>query len=85
VVVISREPGEPTLKSVADAHRAELEVGVRADPLVKAVLERFPGAEIIGVRGQKDAAAEPPPADTDLPLPEDEGFGGNWARDGDSD
>jgi DNA polymerase-3 subunit gamma/tau len=53
VVVISREQGAPTLKSVADAQKAELEIGVRADPLVKAVLERFPGAEIVGVRGQR--------------------------------
>ena len=60
MVVISREPGAPTLKSVADVKKAELEVGVRADPLVKAVLERFPGAEIVGVRGGKDATPEPP-------------------------
>ena len=58
VVVISREQGAPTLKSMADAQKAELEIGVRADPLVKAVLERFPGAEIVGVRGQKDIAPE---------------------------
>ena len=31
--------------------QAELEQGVRADPLVQAVLARFPGAEIVGVRG----------------------------------
>ena len=82
MVVISREPGAPTLKSVADAHKAELETGVRADPLVKAVLERFPGAEIVGVRGQIAAAAEPPPAaEPDVPLPDDSGFGDNWERD----
>ena len=60
MVVISREPGQPTLKSVAEPRKAELETGVRADPLVKAVLERFPGAEIVGVRGGKDAAPELP-------------------------
>jgi DNA polymerase-3 subunit gamma/tau len=82
MVVISREPGEPTLKSVADVRKAELEVGVRADPLVKAVLERFPGAEIVGVRGQASADAEPPPsAEPDIPLPDDSGFGDNWERD----
>jgi len=81
MVVISREPGEPTLKSLADARKAELEVGVRADPLVKAVLERFPGAEIVGVRGQTDAAPEPPAAEPDIPLPDDSGFGDNWERD----
>ena len=82
MVVISREPGQPTLKSVADVKKAELEVGVRADPLVKAVLERFPGAEIVGVRGAKDALPEPLAADPDLPpLPDDIGFGENWERD----
>jgi DNA polymerase-3 subunit gamma/tau len=79
MVVISRDEGEPTLKSVADARKAELEVGVRADPLVKAVMERFPGTEIVGVRGQQDIAPEPP-AEPDIPLPEDSGFGDNWER-----
>ena len=82
MVVISRESGAPTLKSVADVKKAELEVGVRADPLVKAVLERFPGAEIVGVHGGKDAAPEPPVvAESDIPLPDDIGFGDNWERD----
>jgi DNA polymerase-3 subunit gamma/tau len=82
VVVLSREQGEATLKSVADAEKAELEIGVRADPLVKAVLERFPGAEIVRVRGQKDAAQEPSASEpADVPLPDDSGFGDNWERD----
>jgi DNA polymerase-3 subunit gamma/tau len=84
MVVVSRDQGAPTLKSVADARKAELEVGVRADPLVKAVLERFPGAEIVGVRGQNDTL--PPPVEPDLPpsddlAAEDSGFGDNWERD----
>jgi DNA polymerase-3 subunit gamma/tau len=83
MVVISREPGQPTLKSVADAKKADLETGVRADPLVKAVLERFPGAEIVGVRGGPDAPQEAPPAsaEPEIPLPDDIGFGDNWERD----
>jgi DNA polymerase-3 subunit gamma/tau len=85
VVVLSREPGAPTLKSIADAQKAELEIGVRADPLVKAVLERFPGAEIVGVRGQKDIAQdmvlELPASDPDLPLPDEDGLRDNWERD----
>jgi len=83
MVVVSREPGAPTLKAVADNRKVELEVGVRADPLVKAVLERFPGAEIVGVRGQ-DAASELPPAEAnpspDDLGPEEQGFGDNWER-----
>jgi hypothetical protein len=47
------------------------------------VLERFPGAEIVGVRGAKDALPEPPAAtaDPEIPLPDDIGFGDNWERD----
>jgi DNA polymerase III subunit gamma/tau len=81
MVGISREAAAPTLKSDADARKAEIEIGVRADPLVKAVLERFPGAEIVGVRGQKDAALEPLLSDGDIPAPDDDGFGDNWERD----
>jgi DNA polymerase-3 subunit gamma/tau len=51
MVVVSTEPGAPTVRSQNEARRAELERGVQADPLVKAVLARFPGAEIIAVRG----------------------------------
>ena len=56
MVVVSAERGEPTLRAQADARQAELEIGVRADPLVQAVLNRFPGAQIVGVRGPAEAA-----------------------------
>jgi DNA polymerase-3 subunit gamma/tau len=86
MVVVSAKPGEPTLKSQADARQAELERGVRADPLVKAVLERFPGAEIVGVRGQKDSPSEvPPTADESLPPADEDGLGDNWLRDDGND
>ncbi len=81
MVIVSGETGAPTLKSQADAKQAALETGVRADPLVKAVLERFPGAQIVGVRGQKDALPEPPPAADALPDAEGDGLGDNWVRD----
>jgi DNA polymerase-3 subunit gamma/tau len=78
VVVLSREQGQPTLKSVADAREAELKRGVRADPLVQAVLERFPGAEIVAVRGRESElpaggglSPEHPPAD-DMPPYDDD-------------
>jgi DNA polymerase-3 subunit gamma/tau len=63
MVVVSGEQGEPTLKSQADARRQQLHHGVQADPLVQAVLTRFPGAEIIGVHPRGGAAlpdAAPP-------------------------
>ena len=73
VVVLSREPGQPTLKARMDAREAELKRGVRADPLVQAVLERFPGAEIVAVRPRE---TEPPIAEPEfeaIPInPDDE-------------
>jgi DNA polymerase-3 subunit gamma/tau len=72
-VTLSREQGQSTLKSLADEREAELKRGVRADPLVQAVLERFPGAEIIAVRARDSE----PPADggmssEDMPAYDDD-------------
>jgi DNA polymerase-3 subunit gamma/tau len=67
MVVVSAEQGEPTLRAQADARQAELEVGVRADPLVQAVLNRFPGAQIVGVRGPAEHAIS---TEAELPLAE---------------
>ena len=74
MVVVSAEAGQPTVKSQNEARQAELKTGVRADPLVQAVLARFPGAEIVDVRkgempegptsgDSDDAGPEPPPMD----------------------
>jgi DNA polymerase III subunit gamma/tau len=57
MVVVSAEPGSPSLRAQAEAKKAELKDGVRADPLVQAVLNRFPGAEIVSVRPPPGAAA----------------------------
>jgi len=75
MVVVSSEAGAPTVSSQAEAKRSELEQGVRADPLVQAVLTRFPGAEIVGVRrrGDENALIEPPASDERLPNPDDYG------------
>ncbi len=69
MVVVSAEAGEPTVKSQNDARQTELETGVQADPLVQAVLARFPGAEIVDVR-RGDFPQGLPPADLDEALPE---------------
>jgi len=61
VVVLSRDPGQPTLKAQMDAREAELKRGVRGEPLVQAVLERFPGAEIVAVRPREDELPVPEP------------------------
>jgi DNA polymerase-3 subunit gamma/tau len=69
MVVVSAEAGAPTLRSEAEARRAELKRGVAADPLVQAVLARFPGAEIVEVREPEEASAAPT-IDPDDPAPE---------------
>jgi DNA polymerase-3 subunit gamma/tau len=69
MVVVSAEAGAPTVRSQAEARRADLKRGVAADPLVQAVLARFPGAEIVEVREPEEASA-PPPIDPDDPGPE---------------
>jgi DNA polymerase-3 subunit gamma/tau len=76
MVVVSTEAGEPTVKVQKEARQAELKTGVRADPLVQAVLARFPGAEIVDVRegemtqpplgkGEDDEGLEDPTPDDD--------------------
>jgi DNA polymerase-3 subunit gamma/tau len=56
------------VRSQLDAREAQLKAGVRADPLVQAVLARFPGAEIVNVRRRgavDDAAGAAMPASGD--------------------
>ena len=81
MVAVSAEAGAPTLKAQAEARRAELMRGVTADPLVQAVLNRFPGAEIVDVRRPLDAATAAAAAPAEIgsddetipePLPDDE-------------
>ena len=50
MVIVSAQAGAPTVRSQIEADRRELLRGVHADPLVQAVLARFPGAEILDVR-----------------------------------
>jgi DNA polymerase-3 subunit gamma/tau len=65
MVAVSSEPGMPSLRAQAEARKTELKDGVRADPLVQAVLGRFPGAEIVDVRPPSSAQATP---GEDMPL-----------------
>jgi DNA polymerase-3 subunit gamma/tau len=57
MVIVSAEAGMPSLYVQAQARKSELKDGVRTDPLVQAVLARFPGAEIVDVRPPADAVA----------------------------
>jgi DNA polymerase III subunit gamma/tau len=57
MVSVSAEAGMPSLRAQAETRKAELKDGVRDDPLVQAVLQRFPGAEIVDVRPPAGAPA----------------------------
>ncbi len=50
VVAVSRDEGGATIAEEREATRARLVTDARADPLVAAVLKRFPGAQIVDVR-----------------------------------
>jgi DNA polymerase-3 subunit gamma/tau len=76
MVIVSSEQGAPTLRSQADARRAEFELGVQADPLVKAVLAKFPGAQIVAVR-ESDSGAEKDAAPGALASADPEDFPGD--------
>ncbi len=59
-VIVSNEQGQPTLRSQAELQRNKRERAAEADPRVKEVLARFPGAKVVEVR---KLAAEPPESD----------------------
>jgi DNA polymerase-3 subunit gamma/tau len=74
MVVVSAEEGSATVSSQNAAKRDALEEGVRADPLVQAVLAKFPGAEIVGVKRRDDVVADMSAAgDEPMPNPDDYG------------
>jgi DNA polymerase-3 subunit gamma/tau len=60
MVAVSAEAGSPSLRAQAEMRKAEMKDGVRGDPLVQAVMERFPGAEIVDVRPPAGPASEQP-------------------------
>ena len=63
MVTVAREGGAPTLAEQKNAARAAKIEAVSQEPLVRAVLDRFPGAEIVTVRDK---------AELDIAQPTDE-------------
>jgi DNA polymerase-3 subunit gamma/tau len=64
LVVISAEQGSATMRAQSDARKADLERSVENDPLVQAVMKRFPGATIENVTQKAlDEGVEPPADD----------------------
>ncbi len=65
-VIVSNEPGQPTLRSVNEAQKNQRERAAESDPRVKEVLARFPGARVVEVRRlapelpESDASGEDP-------------------------
>ena len=68
MVAVSAEAGSRAMRAQAEARKAELKDGVRDDPLVQAVLQRFPGAEIVDVRPPAGAAVEDADEMPDVPA-----------------
>jgi DNA polymerase III subunit gamma/tau len=50
VVALSQEQGQTTLHERAEEVKAETTKGVQANPLVRAVLDKFPGAQIVDIK-----------------------------------
>jgi DNA polymerase III subunit gamma/tau len=71
LVSISSEEGAPTLKEQAEARTQTMKSEAASDPLVRAVLEAFPGARIESVRETVAPPAEPMPDADELPEGDD--------------
>src|SRR5665213_708109 len=65
-VIVSNEPGQPTLRSQMEVEKNQRERVAEADPRVKEVLARFPGAKVVEVRR---LAPEPPESDASAEDP----------------
>jgi DNA polymerase-3 subunit gamma/tau len=62
MVVVGSAPAQPTIAETRKAAKRQLFSDAAADPLVAAVLARFPGAEVVDVRlrgAEADASASP--------------------------
>jgi DNA polymerase III subunit gamma/tau len=59
IVSVSAEPGQPTLREDEAQRTREMKSAAAQDPLVRAVLDAFPGARIEAVRELKESEPEP--------------------------
>jgi DNA polymerase III subunit gamma/tau len=75
VVVLASQQGLPTVAEKKAASQDALERNVQNDPLVQAVLQRFPGAKIVNVRRRDETVAAPLESDVadnlDVDMPPD--------------
>ena len=78
VVAISSKPGEDTIQQRRAAAKAERHSDAAAHPLVRAVLDRFPGAQIVDVIDVRATAGEEDAADADAPFADDSDGAGEF-------
>ena len=78
-VIVSNEAGQPTLREQSLVEKGQRERAAEADPRVKEVLARFPGAKVVEVR---KLAAEPPESEV---TGGDDGFTEEPPDDSDND
>jgi len=81
-VIVSNEAGQSTLREQHLIAKGERERAAEADPRVREVLARFPGAKLVEVRR---LAAEPPESDANAPDLSDDGIAGEGPDDSDDD
>lgn len=60
IVTLANEGGAPTITEQRQMEERALKDAVSGEPFVRAVLDAFPGAEIVSVRDKRDELAEPP-------------------------
>jgi DNA polymerase-3 subunit gamma/tau len=72
IVALSKEPGAPTLDTTARAALETRHQNAAAHPLVREVLSRFPGAQIVDVRDKAPPALEAPEPEIGADLVEDD-------------
>ena len=70
-VIVSSEEGQPTLRALAQSQQSLRERAAEADPRVREVMARFPGARIIEVRRLVPEVPEPEGIDEDPAEPFD--------------
>ncbi|MBM3576185.1 MAG: DNA polymerase III subunit gamma/tau [Alphaproteobacteria bacterium] len=74
MVSIVASGGAPTLKEQREAEELKRRSSLESDPLVASVLARFPGAQIVAVRGKDEGAASAETLYDDAsPIEEDDG------------
>jgi len=81
-VIVSNEAGQPTLREQSLVEKGQRERAAEADPRVKEVLARFPGAKVVEVRR---LAAEPPESGVSDAGLSDDGFVGEESDGSDDD